>query len=393
MSEPRLCRPLDLVAAFADDGRVVLRSSSFDGSELVAPAQAVPILAFCSEPRTRSEVVAAFGPGAGGAYDVLAKGRVLVPPQQAGATPGFFGAFSSLDLHRKMLADRPRVDAYAAAIQRAVRPGTVVMDAGTGTGILAGIAAKAGAGKVYAVDKAQVLKTAAVSVIEASDLTETVIGVAADLREVALPDKAELVITETFGALALAEGGINDVTEACRGNLAEGGAVIPHAVSLHFAPVIDTGGLEQTPDVFDVRYGVDLTPLRPAAVGRGIVQVIPPEALGHPGLAVGRVTLPGENALQGEALFSAVEGARLLGWAGWFTLHLFEDVTLPTGPTDPLTHWKQTFLPVDPWALEAGAPLTFQVVLRPAAGDRRGLAVDARWTQGGREGLGRWKVV
>lgn len=371
---------------------MVLRSSAFEGSELVAPAQAVPILAFCTAPRSRAEVVEAFGPGAGGAYDVLARGGVLLPPDRAGATPGFFGAFSSLDLHRKMLADRVRVDAYAAAIQRAVRPGMRVLDAGTGTGILACIAAAAGAGRVYAVDRAQVLRTAASQVIAASGLGEVVVGVAADLREVALPEPVELVITETFGALALAEGGVHDVSAACRENLAEGGAVIPSAVSLYFAPVIDTGDLEQTPEVFDRRHGVDLRPLRAAALGRGIVQVIPPDALGHPGLCVGQVSLPGENALRGEALFPSVSGARLLGWAGWFTLHLSGEVSLPTGPADPLTHWKQTFLPVEPQPLYDEA-LRLQIVLRPAAGDRRGLTVDARWSQRDREALGRWKVV
>jgi len=389
----KLCRPRDLVAAFAEDGRVALRSSAFEGSELLAPAQAAPILAFCTEPRSRDEVTEVFGPGAGTAYDVLAKGGVLLPPDQAGDTPGFFGAFSSLDMHRRMLADRVRVDAYAAAIEAAVTPASVVLDAGTGTGVLAGIAAVSGAKRVYAVDKSQILESAAQRVIAASGLDDRVSGVAADLSKVQLAERVDLVITETFGALALAEGGIHDVTLCCERNLAEGGRVIPSAVTFHFAPVIDVSGLDESPDVFDVRHGVDLTPLRAAAMGRGIVLAIPPEALGHPGASVGVASLPGVNALQGGASFDGVEGATLLGWAGWFTLHLWDDVDLPTGPADPLTHWKQAFLPADAWALTPGATLTFEVAIRPAPGDRRGIIVDARWAQGDREALGHWKVV
>lgn len=389
----KLCRPDDLVAAFADDGRVALRSSAFEGSELLAPAQAVPILAFCTEPRSREEVTDAFGPGAGAAYDVLARGGVLLPPERAGDTPGFFAAFSSLDMHRRMLADRTRVDAYAAAIQAAVTPTSTVLDAGTGTGVLAGIAATSGARRVYAVDNAQILESAAERVIAASGLDDRVSGVPADLTRVKLDERVDLIITETFGALALAEGGIHDVTACCENNLADGGRVIPSAVTLRFAPVVDISGLAETPDVFDVRYGVDLRPLRPAALGRGIVLVVPPESLGHPGAAVGAASLPGVNSLTGGASFDAIEGAALLGWAGWFTLHLWDGVDLPTGPADPLTHWKQTFLPIDAWPLTPGQPLALEVAIRPAPGDRRGVIVDARWTQGDREGRGHWKVV
>ena len=40
----------------------------------------------------------------------------------------------------QMMADRVRMDAYAAALEQAVRPGCVVLDVGTGTGMMALIA-------------------------------------------------------------------------------------------------------------------------------------------------------------------------------------------------------------------------------------------------------------
>ena len=39
--------------------------------------------------------------------------------------------------HGNMLADRVRMDAYAAALEAVVRPGSVVLDVGTGTGMFA----------------------------------------------------------------------------------------------------------------------------------------------------------------------------------------------------------------------------------------------------------------
>ena len=46
-----------------------------------------------------------------------------------------------------------------------------------------------------------------------------------------------------------------------------------------------------------------------------------------------------------------------------------DGVVLPTGPNDPLTHWKQSVLPV---SLEPG---TYQIDLIPAPEDRRTLLI------------------
>ena len=51
-----------------------------------------------------------------------------------------------------MLADTARMTTYKQAIERHVKPGMVVIDAGAGTGVLAIFAAKAGARKVYAIE-------------------------------------------------------------------------------------------------------------------------------------------------------------------------------------------------------------------------------------------------
>src|SRR5688500_18130745 len=112
-----------------------------------------------------------------------------------------------------MVADRPRTDAFAAAIREVVRPTDVVLDVGTGTGILAMLAARAGARKVYAVDQSDIADAAARLVVEnrLADRVEVIKGQASELQ---LPEKADVLISEWLGHVAFVEGMLPDVLSA-----------------------------------------------------------------------------------------------------------------------------------------------------------------------------------
>ena len=61
-------------------------------------------------------------------------------------------AFSDIDIVAQCMADEERSRAFYLAILEVVKPGDVVVDVGTGTGLLALMAAKAGAKKVVAIE-------------------------------------------------------------------------------------------------------------------------------------------------------------------------------------------------------------------------------------------------
>src|SRR6185437_16151653 len=71
-------------------------------------------------------------------------------------SPRIFRMYS-LHFYGQMLADAPRMDAYAAALRRLVRPDSVVMDLGCGPGVFALLACKLGARRVYAVEPNNVI--------------------------------------------------------------------------------------------------------------------------------------------------------------------------------------------------------------------------------------------
>ena len=68
--------------------------------------------------------------------------------------------FTDLSWHERMLADRIRVEAYRRGIAGSIKPGDVVIDLGTGTGILAFMASRAGAKHIYAIDHSDFIDVA-----------------------------------------------------------------------------------------------------------------------------------------------------------------------------------------------------------------------------------------
>ena len=62
------------------------------------------------------------------------------------------GHDASLAYHANLLSDVVRMDAYDRALRALVKPGDVVLDVGAGTGVLAMLAARAGAKRVHAVE-------------------------------------------------------------------------------------------------------------------------------------------------------------------------------------------------------------------------------------------------
>jgi len=309
-------------------------------------------------------------------FDALVDAGFICVEALASDSHVFFDNFSALDVHRRMLADAPRVSGYREAIEQVVKPGMTVLDAGTGTGVLACLAALAGASRVYAVDNSDALELAR-EVVSASGLDDVVTLIRGNFADAELPEQVDVIITETFGALAIAEGGFPDIADCAAYNLKSSGVVIPHQVSIWLAAVTHPTVADEALGAFADLGGVRLDALRPSAMHRAITLQLNPDHLGIPARAATLDMGTDDGVVHAQLTLDVAPNTEVYGFAAWFDLHMSPGVELSTGPDAPATHWQQVYLPTEHFL--AQGPIAMSLHIEPASDDSRGLLVRSQF--------------
>jgi 2-polyprenyl-3-methyl-5-hydroxy-6-metoxy-1,4-benzoquinol methylase len=139
-------------------------------------------------------------------------------------------------LHVDMLNDRTRTSSYLESIRRNVRAGDVVLDIGTGTGIYAMAAARAGARHVYAIE-AGPIERAARSLFEANGLSDRITLLRGWSSDLSLPERADVLISEVIGNEPLAEGVVGVTKDALKRLVKPGARLVPSRIRIYGLPV------------------------------------------------------------------------------------------------------------------------------------------------------------
>jgi protein arginine N-methyltransferase 1 len=139
--------------------------------------------------------------------------------------------------HDLMLNDSLRVTAYRKAIHEAVEPGHIVVDLGTGTGILSQFALEAGARCVYGIDLNSSILDHAVQRMHQAGFADRFVPICRLSYDVELPQSADVLISEIIGNIADNEDFQPILHDAIRRFVAPGGTVLPQAVSSYLVPV------------------------------------------------------------------------------------------------------------------------------------------------------------
>lgn len=168
----------------------------------------------------------------------------------------YFCSYAQLYHQKQMLADHNRMAAYHSAIMGNpdVFKDKVVMDVGTGSGILAAWAAQAGARKVYAIEYTEMAKHAK-SVMEANGVAHIVTVIQGAVEEIELPIEADglvandgdeptqvvdIIISEWMGYFLLRESMLDSLIRARDKFMRpKTGLMFPSHTTMYFAPIND----------------------------------------------------------------------------------------------------------------------------------------------------------
>jgi protein arginine N-methyltransferase 1 len=277
-----------------------------------------------------------------------------------------------------MLMDHVRMRAYYDAIiqNRALFEGKVILDVGTGSGVLSLWAAQAGAAKVYAVEYTDMAHHAR-KMVEANGMSEVIEVIQTSAEELELPCQVDIIISEWMGYMLLRESMLDSVIRARDKWLKPGGAMFPsHATMLWSAVSFEDDRIRKAQDYSESMndwtkfsdemrrfYHLDMSALSGPFEKEQLdyyiysslwTELQRDQVVGMP-VVIKRLNL-NTCTLQDSMGVSQTDfdltipfPVTVSGFAGWFTVDfngsagspVTKRVTLSTGPEVGYTHWGQ----------------------------------------------------
>src|SRR5579862_2767215 len=142
----------------------------------------------------------------------------------------------SLEGYGKMIADRVRMEAYAQAMRQTVKPGSVVLELGTGPGIFAIFACQLCASRVFAIEPEEIIQVARenATINGCLDRIEFIEELS---TRITLPVRTDVIVSDLRGILPLFERHLPSIVDSRRRFLAPGGILIPREDKIWAAPV------------------------------------------------------------------------------------------------------------------------------------------------------------
>jgi protein arginine N-methyltransferase 1 len=272
-----------------------------------------------------------------------------------------------LEFHAFCLANTgTRLQQYAAALARLIKPGDTVLDLGAGLGVLGVLACRAGARRVVAVESSASWALGQ-EVVRKAQLGDRITFIHASSFDIQLDERVDAIVADVHAPLGLQEGGLSSLVDARERLLKPGGVMIPGALQVLVAPVEAAGLYERHLGVWQrAVHGIDLACVRTAAANRPYPARLDESALLAPMAAVGPtldLTRAPVVRIGGTTTSLAARSGRLHGVCGCFVSTLAPGVTLRNAPGDSATtNFAHAFLPIEsPIDVAAGDAIELRI--------------------------------
>jgi protein arginine N-methyltransferase 1 len=250
-----------------------------------------------------------------------------------------------------MINDQIRTGCYVEALRRAVQPGSVVLDIGTGTGIFAILACQFGAARVYAVEPDDAIELAKLCAAKnpGSDRITWLQGFS---TEIDLPEKVDIVIGDLRGNLPFHPSNIVSMIDARKRHLKSGGRMIAARDLLRAAPA--SAPLENkniASPWWRNEYGIDFSSGQAFvtnAMWRAKPEPIAPENMLSAAETWGSIDYQHVESpnLDGELAWRIERPGTVHGIYVWFDAEVADELGFSNAPDLPTLVYGRTFFPL-----------------------------------------------
>ncbi|MEO8393959.1 MAG: 50S ribosomal protein L11 methyltransferase [Chloroflexota bacterium] len=238
-----------------------------------------------------------------------------------------------------MMQDKVRVNAHYQALKQVIRPGSVVIDLGAGTGILSVMACKLGAKRVYAIES-NLWGALGKQIAAANGVADQIEFIHGKSTEVTLPERGDIVIGDLRGTTPISFGNLHSLNDARERLLKPDGILIPRRDVVYVT-------LVNIPDIYEAivtqpwlhnSYGINMEAGHKYAINtphnnnlRDIQPLLPPTVWAE--INYDRPENFNWNAV---LEWTASEAATAHAVFAWFHAQLTDDVGYTTAPWEDI---------------------------------------------------------
>lgn len=283
------------------------------------------------------------------------------------------GLFENVVNHERMIADTVRMKSYHDAIHRYVSPDDVIVDLGTGSGILSFFAAQRNPKKIYAIDHSDFINTAK-KIAEENGITN-ISFVQENSRFFEPDEKVDVILHEQIGSNLIDENMMENLLDLKRRVLKDTGRIIPGKFELFLEPTclkkeykvpylwennvfgIDFGCLRESREYTDYARPPKLT-IEHAAVDYFLCKPEPVMSFD-----LNAIDDPSEIPRCIETSKEVVRSGSIDGLCLYFRVVFDDEIHFDTSPLSLRTHWDHPWFRTEGRQYTQGETISFKFTM------------------------------
>uniref|UniRef100_A0A8D3CK98 type I protein arginine methyltransferase n=1 Tax=Scophthalmus maximus TaxID=52904 RepID=A0A8D3CK98_SCOMX len=326
----------------------------------------------------------------------------FLSPEEMTSRDYYFDSYAHFGIHEEMLKDEVRTLTYRNSMyhNKHAFKDKVVLDVGSGTGILSMFAAKAGAKHVYGIECSSISEYSE-RIIKSNHLHSVITIFKGKVEEVELPvEKVDIIISEWMGYCLFYESMLNTVIFARDKWLKPGGLMFPDRASLYVVAIEDRqykdfkihctfSERERERECVCLKYkviklllyftgwenvyGFDMTCIRNVAMREPLVDVVDSKQVVTNSCLVKEVdiyTVKTEDLSFNSAFCLQIQRNDYVhALVTYFNIEFtkcHKKTGFSTAPDSPYTHWKQTVFYLEEYlTVRRGEEIVGSIAMKP----------------------------